>query len=152
MGREVRKVPRGWKHPVDKNGRYIPLFTGYEKDRKEYEKVKAQDGEQAAVEWFGTPVTPDRYMLVGVPEDKCTQYAMYEITSEGTPISPGFDTHEQLAQYLADTGASAFAGDPASYEAWLSTIRAGSAPSAVMYPDGRTISAVEFLHGEREVE
>ena len=67
---------------------------------------------------------------------------MYEDTSEGTPISPAFQTPEELAHWLADTNASAFGNDGASYEAWLRIARGGWAPSMVFTTDGGLQSGV----------
>jgi hypothetical protein len=98
------------------------------------EDVKAQGLEDALEYWGGGPYTHN-YM----PEwakDEATHYMMYETCTEGTPISPAFATKEELAHWLADTGASAFGKRVASYEAWLNTIEAGYAPSAVLYQVG----------------
>lgn len=54
-------------------------------------------------------------------------YQMWEDCSEGSPISPVLETPEELAQWLADTGASAFGGQTATYKEWLATIEAGYA-------------------------
>lgn len=50
-------------------------------------------------------------------------WQMWETTSEGSPISPVFASPEGLANWLADTKASAFAGAGASYEVWLRMIQ-----------------------------
>jgi hypothetical protein len=50
----------------------------------------------------------------------------WETCSEGSPISPVFDTPEALAHWLADTGASAFGGMTATYDEWFAMIGAGS--------------------------
>jgi len=72
---------------------------------------------------------------------------MYETTSEGTPISPAFATPEELAQWLADNGASSFGSSTASYESWLRVAKGGWAPSAIMDQNGLR-SGVEALGGE----
>jgi hypothetical protein len=109
------------------------------------DKVQAE-GLQAAVEYFeGAPDKRD--YMPDWPEDQRTHYMMYEDTSEGTPISPAFPTPEELARWLADTGASAFAGQTASYDAWLRIARGGFAPSAVL-SGGVLQSGVEALAGE----
>ena len=41
-------------------------------------------------------------------EGTATHFRMYESVSEGTPISPPFETAEKLASWLVDTGASSF--------------------------------------------
>lgn len=71
-----------------------------------------------------------------------THWQLYETTTEGTPISPPMPTPEALARWLADTGASAFGDMTATYDQWLSTIKRGSAISAVAH-NGRLISGVE---------
>jgi len=63
-------------------------------------------------------------------------WQMWETTSEGSPISPVFATPEELARWLADTGASASGRETATYKAWLGMIRRGWAPSAVMDAKG----------------
>lgn len=70
---------------------------------------------------------------------------MYENTSEGTPISPVFETPEALARWLADNNASAFGGMGATYEQWLATCREGFAPSAVFSPSTGMISGVAAM-------
>ena len=145
MGREVRKVPADWKHPEDRHGQYIPLFDGYDADIAEFEEIYKEKGLQEAIDWMGCP-DKDNYMLAGVPESECTHLMMYEDTTEGTPISPAFETPEELAHWLADNKASAFGSDTASYEAWLATIHRGSALSAFMVPGVGIFSGVEAEH------
>ena len=88
---------------------------------------------------------PDDYMPV-FAEGTATGWCMYETTSEGTPISPVFETPEALARWLADTGASSFGRDTATYDQWLHTARGGWAPSAVVAA-GTIQSGVEFMAG-----
>lgn len=171
MGREIRMIPPGWQHPKDDKGRYIPLHKGSfaqaDADwnegyaawqRGEVENYAADEGEPkwkakegsalecaSYTEWSGSRPSPDDYMPA-FPEGTATHLCMYEDTSEGTPISPGFATPEELARWLADTGASAFGGKTATYEQWLGTCKSGWAVSAVMEvsPTGnRMMSGVE---------
>ena len=79
------------------------------------------------------------------PVDQRTHLMMYEDTSEGTPLSPAFKTPEELAQWLADTNASAFGSEGASYEAWLRVARGGWAPSLVMSPEHGLKNGVEAV-------
>ena len=69
---------------------------------------------------------------------------MWETTSEGSPISPVFETPEELARWLADTNASAFGREGASYESWLGMIRGGWAPSLIIDEKGMR-SGVEAI-------
>lgn len=70
-------------------------------------------------------------------------WQMWETTSEGSPISPVFDTPEKLARWLADTNASAFGSEGASYEAWLKTIVGGGYAVGSVLIGGKMISGVE---------
>jgi len=88
------------------------------------------EGLQAAIDWYGQAPDQNDYMP-DWPADECTHLMMYEDTTEGTPISPAFPTPEELAKWLADTGASAFGSDTATYEQWLSTCKAGWVVGAV---------------------
>jgi hypothetical protein len=71
-------------------------------------------------------------------------WQMWEITSEGSPMSPVFDTPGALARWLADSGASAFGKQTATYDQWLAMIRAGSSISAVSHGQ-RLMSGVAFV-------
>lgn len=144
MSREVRRVPLGWQHPMEWAPQWDvpsqrvmmklvpkPLF-----ERRILEIVLAEGG---------TPEPEDCYMpdFSDVPDDEMG-VCMYETTSEGTPISPVFHTCEELARWLADSGANAFGGMTATYEQWLSACRRGWSPSAVA-DSGGLRSGVEGL-------
>lgn len=68
---------------------------------------------------------------------------MYENTSEGTPISPAFETPEELAHWLADNGASAFGSETASYESWLRICRGGFAPGMIITQHADGIETIQ---------
>ncbi|MFY9326468.1 MAG: hypothetical protein WAO76_00370 [Georgfuchsia sp.] len=145
MGREVRRVPADWQHPKDEiTGQYKPLWPGnrYENSAAEFMERANSEGLQEAIEWCGQAPDKNDYMP-DWPLSECTHYMMYEDTSEGTPISPAFETPEELARWLADTGASAFGSQTASYEGWLRVARGGWAPSAVIVEGGPMVSGVE---------
>lgn len=134
MGREVRRVPADWKHPKDVDGNPVPLLEGYSEDVTKF----ASDPDVFDAE---APCR-ERYMPEW-PKEERTHYQMYENTSEGTPVSPPMETPESLARWLADNKASAWAGKPASYEAWLATIRKGYAMSAMSFPGEHFRTGVE---------
>lgn len=135
MGREVRKVPADWQHPKDEQGQLVRLRTGYSRDVAEFMAILAdpERGLQEAIEEMGAPDKND-YMPEW-PESEATHLMMYETTSEGTPISPAFETAEELARWLADTGASAFASMTATYDQWLATVRRGFSVSMIYSPE-----------------
>jgi hypothetical protein len=147
MGREVRMVPSGWKHPKDEEDpkHFKPLMSGYAETAQAFLNLKTLDELQKALDYHGCPDRND-YMPEWT-EDVATHYMMYETTSEGTPISPAFATPEELARWLADTGASAFGNETASYEGWLRVAKGGYACSAIGAPGHGLISGVEALKG-----
>jgi hypothetical protein len=157
MGREVRRVPASWEHPKDAKGRYVPLRDGYGSDLRAWNEAAEKwsrgefpdyAGEEDRMlsfeEWEGPCPDASEYMP-DWPNSERTHIMMYEDTTEGTPISPAFEAAEELAKWLADTGASAFGGMTASYEAWLSTINRGFAPSMVISAKGVMHSGVEAI-------
>jgi hypothetical protein len=84
------------------------------------------------------PASPDPSdYMPDWPVAERTHFMMYEDTSEGTPISPAFPTAEALARWLADTNASAFGGDGATYEEWLGMIHRGSSIGGFMMIGGQ---------------
>ncbi len=176
MGREVRMVPANWQHPkypedhyeTHRRGKYIPMYErpyaieaaewdehwqkwqeGLCRDYGDGEKWKPIEPKYAGMrytEYAGDRPSPDDYM----PDwsaDQRTHYMMYEDTSEGTPISPAFETPEELARWLVDNNASAFGGQGASYEGWLRVAKGGFAPSMVI--QGNVMqSGVDALVGD----
>ncbi|MDJ0513004.1 MAG: hypothetical protein QNJ62_06140 [Methyloceanibacter sp.] len=164
MGRQVRMVPKDWQHPKNAAGYYIPLIEGsYAADVARWDEGKRQwdmgfreswesqleityvprkpDEDCSYEEWDGERPVEANYMPVFEP-GTATHLMMYEDTSEGTPISPAFETAEELARWLTDNKASAFGDMTASYEQWLATAKAGWAPSAVI-SGGVFMSGVE---------
>lgn len=156
MGREVRKIKRGWEHPKYPNGSYIPLHDSYAKRVAEWDEECAKwctgwrpdycrrdatypSTVEGYVAWDGERPVESEYM----PDfgNEADMLVMYETCTEGTPISPAFETPEELARWLADNGASAFADMTATYEQWLATIRRGHALSMIAR-DGQLMSGV----------
>lgn len=125
MGREIRRVPPNWQHPVyteenarrsDRIGDYIPMLDKSFKDAaKEWKEefYKWEAGERPDYitdscrndeywEYAGAPPEPDDYR----PEftEEPTWFQVYETVSEGTPCSPPFATEEELVVYLMTEG------------------------------------------------
>ena len=156
-------VPQDWQHPKNEKGRYVPLLDGFNEDLRKWDEGNAKwqeglrddwgggwkplDGSEGCdtyKAWAGSRPDPADYMP-DWPQDGRTHFQMYEDTSEGTPISPVMESAEKLARWLADTGASALGDMTATYEQWLATIKAGSAPSAFIDLNaGRMGSGVEL--------
>lgn len=123
MGREVRRVPADWEHPKDAKGQHIPMYEHFPYNAEEVREGLRDGWLKGEKKPYGLAVMPQW------PKAKRTHYQMYEDTTEGTPISPVMASPEELARWLADNGASAFAGHTATHEEWLAMIGFGSAPT-----------------------
>ena len=164
MGREVRMVPPDWQHPskiMHGSLRYVALYEGCDlADRisgwdaeavkwaaGEFPSYAGEDSKKLSYsEWAGERPDPADYMPNWADAER-THFMMYEDTSEGTPISPAFATPEELARWLADTGASSFGNSTASYETWLAICKGGWAPDLVVNQDG-VKTGIELLGKE----
>lgn len=143
MGREVRRVPAGWQHPKNDKGRYIALYGwSYADAAREFLEMANTKGLQKAVEYMGCPNQAD--YMPDWPDEQRTHYMMYENVTEGTPISPAFETPEELARWLVANNASALGTTGASYEGWLRVARGGFACSMVI-SNGVLESGVDAL-------
>jgi hypothetical protein len=149
MGREVRRVPADWQHPKQQVHNYYtgivveqykPLYSGdlYQASVDEWDEECAKwkagwrpdyctDPETRAMtyeQYSGQRPHKDDYMP-DWPAEQRTHLMMYEDTSEGTPISPAFETPEELARWLVDNKAHAFGSNTGSYKYWLRLARGG---------------------------
>jgi hypothetical protein len=149
MGREVRRVTPHFKHP-EIHGSFLPLEDDYEEALERFNDRVQAHGLSEAAAYFGGQPNPAKFIDPRTPKSEKTWYMMYENTTEGTPISPSFETPEELARWLADSGASAFGSMKATYEEWLATIRNGSAPSAVFSQKTGLQSGVEAAGDKRD--
>lgn len=156
MARAVRRVPPDWIHPKDERGQHIPLYDGYAQRTREWdqEAAKWQEGLRRSyedpTEWapietdlrgmtyaeYATDRPDPRDYMPQWSASECTHWQMYEETTEGTPISPVCGSPEELARWLTDHYADAFAGTAARYQDWLSLIRQGPTSSAVVTSEG----------------
>lgn len=148
MGRQIRRVPKGWEHPkrvqqYDMSGRmvedYWPLhdedfesamkewlegralwLEGKHPDQAESEPTSCPATEEGWARWGGSSPDPDSYRPAWKEEER-TCFQVYETVSEGTPVSPVFETEEELVLWLTRQGYSEHAA--------RAFVRAGSAPS-----------------------
>lgn len=145
MSREMRTVPKGWEHPRGGDGRHRPLNDqSYREACTEQaafwtawanggEGLDAYDREACEA---GEPAT-DYAPYIGHPDeyrpdwgdDERTCFVYYETVSEGTPVSPVFETIEGLAEWLAKEHGG-------TYERWLENLqhRGGFCPSGLGVP------------------
>lgn len=86
------------------------LETGFAKVRNDGDDVKygkkpykPEEPYRAFFEWHGSPPDPE-YYRPSWKDDEATWFQVYETVSEGTPVTPPFQTQEELIDYLATNG------------------------------------------------
>jgi hypothetical protein len=123
MGREVRRVVPNWNHPKHTVRRWVvqrqryemveeykPLYDQSYADamrehqgyRDEWESEEHEPGAESFEDNYSEP-DPEYYRPDWKPEEM-TWYQGYETVSEGTPVTPPFETKEELIKYLATKG------------------------------------------------
>ena len=117
VGRDIRKVPKGWEHPRDKNGKYKPMFNeAYEDVLEEWiknhrlwqtgqhpnqlEHPEATKECKFFAQWSDNPPNIEFYNPNKWTAKEATCYQMYETATEGTPLSPVFSTLRALENWL----------------------------------------------------
>lgn len=132
MGRELRRVPANWVHPKKDKYNYStgsteriyqPLFDETSEDaftewQKEYRQWRDGEHDRTIEEygedqypkelpyysfcsWHGSPPDPEYYRPAW---KEATWWQVYETVSEGTPVSPPFETQQELFDYLVANG------------------------------------------------
>jgi hypothetical protein len=163
MGREIRKVPKGWEHPKNDRGEYQPMYdedyeTALNKwwtnhclwiEEKHPDQIKSPElvnEYKYFAEWDGNAPDVEYYRPKWTDEErKCIQ--MYETVSEGTPVSPVFETEDELIEYLVEYGdfwAQSRGTGGYSREAAEKFVRVGWAPSLII-TGGQIYSGVEVV-------
>lgn len=112
MGREIRKVPKGWEHPrCEKrffkalhDDDYQTVARKWVSDcilwsQRNHEDQKRHDNESEFFwEWEGGPPDEDSYRpKFTEPAD---HFQIYETVSEGTPVSPVFESIEDMINWM----------------------------------------------------
>jgi hypothetical protein len=128
MGREIRRVPANWEHPRIECT-HSPWGGGYSDAKanggKCYQPMYDNDFQSEMDEWikeyilwkegghpeckdifdfcddYNNPPRPEYYH----PKfDNPVWYQVYETVSEGTPVTPPFETKQELVDYLIKYG------------------------------------------------
>ncbi len=122
MGRELRMVPPNWEHPITErsNGRedFQPMHKGtFEEaaaewksefeswesgERPSYYTVDPENPNPEYWEYSGGP--PERKYYQPWKDDEATWFQVWETVSEGTPVTPPFETKAELIEYLVANG------------------------------------------------
>jgi hypothetical protein len=146
MSREVRKVAVDWQHPKLNAKLFVPLLDGakylkdlqrYEEDRRMWTLGQVRDPmdqtawisrdeaglTQSCFDLFsGPPPAPDEYMPLWTP-DEATYYVLYETQTRGTPLTPSFATHDELAQWCVENNVTLCETRRLTLTGWLKLCR-----------------------------
>ena len=156
MGREIRHVPKNWEHPKrinkwDNKEGFRPMYDhdfkesylDFEKELKEWyqeqeafengkefkckDKIYSKVNGNTYEDWSGEPPSPPNpydYMPSG------EWYQLFENVSEGTPLSPPFETEEELVEWLVSN--KDFIGHQWTKEQAEGMIKCGYSPSMII--------------------
>jgi len=138
MGREIRRVPKGWEHPRNERGHLQPMYDeDFETAAREWldnclawEAGTHKDCAKYKAKypffwmWNGTPPDDPAYYRPKWTDEERTCWQVYETVSEGTPTSPVFESEAELLRWLIGQG-----HNEASAREF---IKGGWAPSMVM--------------------
>lgn len=141
MGREIRMVPKDWRHPIDPNTeRPRPMHDGADFHERAQdwldgcarwvagERPEYADADAPKYYWDyeGNPPSSKDYMLIDVPKEQRTHFMLYETTTEGTPCRgcPAFATLDELCEWAA-SHATTFAAYTATREEWRKMLDGG---------------------------
>jgi hypothetical protein len=153
MGREIRRVPPNWEHPINEKGKFEPLCgenyhmvsATWIEDFNEYQKTKKIRNTVGVYQYYweyDPPPNEDDY--VNYTEADATWYQVYETISEGTPLTPPFETEQELIEYLVNNK-DYWAQGPFEREVAERFVLIDKwVPSMIAY---RTESSVEIFNG-----
>jgi hypothetical protein len=154
MGREIRRVPKDWQHPKKEDGSYHPMFDdNFDESLKtwlqEYELWKSgehpdqkkwpEEKNKPYHAWAGGPPDPKYY---NHNKNEKVWFQMYETVSEGTPVTPPFETKEELVNYLTQNG-TFWDSTCWKKENAESFVNSGWAPSGIV-TNGRVYTAIDM--------
>ncbi len=103
MAIEIRRVPANWQHTRDKSGQYIPMFGAFAIQLRRWKAVSDM-GVPRPVRGVGKH--PPRGSCSPFAPSKATHFQVYEVVSEGTPLSPVFATPQDIVRWLGWFGYS----------------------------------------------
>lgn len=111
MGREIRKVKPDWHHPKNELGHDQPMYdhsftqaaTDWTNGIIEWVKkypTGFDDKGNAYWEWNDDPPSDREYYRPEWTEGSAIAYQIYETVTEGTPVSPVFQTVDDMRAWL----------------------------------------------------
>jgi hypothetical protein len=134
---EVRRVPADWEHPLDDEGKYIPLRDGlslngrvrkWDEDAARWNRgdfpwyVSNEFRTMSFGEWYGERPHTDQHMP-NWPLAHRTHFMMYNVsTTDGIPESPVCNTHEELCSWLVENEIPIWGNHLGEYSNWIEIV------------------------------
>ncbi len=150
MGREIRRVPPGWQHPMEANrysmehkplydddfatvaGTWVRDCIAWENGTHDDLQNRPELKQEYPYFWQWSSSPPDaEYYRPSWTQGEATAYQVYETVSEGTPVSPVFDDLKTLIAWLISQGHSPTAARRFAETGW--------APSMIMHRTGDSV-------------
>lgn len=139
--REIRRVPGWWQHPRTGVGEWVPLhdqsydeayvayYYGSWLWQKRIHPAQLAQPETTLSDtyegWMGEPPDPNYFRGILWDAEEATCWMLYESISAGTPVSPLFESCEELLAWMLLNGYTR--EDVAYIQLW------GSLPSLTAY-------------------
>lgn len=149
-----------WDHRLQKEVEcYEPLHDDYADALESFETDIKKMGLAEAIDYHGGGPKSDDY--VDFKGKEPTWWQVYETVSEGTPVTPPFETREEIVEYLVkngdfwdqkrrEEGRSSMPCAPWSREnAVAFVMESGWAPSLIL-ANGKIMSGVEALSSAKD--
>lgn len=117
MGREIRRVPPHWEHPVNEYGNYQPMHdetfeqacAKWDADKAAWDRGERPDygkDETCPFEEWNDERPDDSTYYRQWQDAEATWIQVWETVSEGSPTTPPFATEDELVDHLAAQGES----------------------------------------------
>lgn len=161
MGREVRRVPPNWTHPESGQGMFDQHFddamaewkADIERIREgrfhDYEDYYRECADPLAA-YLEDHSEPDPAFYRPWRDEEATWFQVWQTVTEGTPVTPAFETPKELIEYLVEHGDfwDQRRGDAGwSRRAATSFVNAGWAPTGII-EGGAFYAARDMTHGK----
>lgn len=118
MSREVRRVPPNWNHPKNGRGNPQPMFnqdfeSAFQEWLSDFDRIRRGElnkyeedykGNNPLAQWLQDNKAPDPAYYKPWKDEEATWFQVWETVSEGSPVTPPFETKEELIAYLVEGG------------------------------------------------
>lgn len=111
---EFRRVPKNWVHPKGDDGKFIALFDGrtLKTKQREWDLLKAEWIKDGLSKKYGCSFVEsegerpsEKGFTPAFSDSEATHYMLYNIVTEGMPLSPALESEEAVIEWIKTNGA-----------------------------------------------